>query len=36
MLDYMETNGIWEAAAADYEDTGQYLLDRSYRPLKPQ
>jgi polar amino acid transport system substrate-binding protein len=36
MLDYMETNGIWQAVAADYEDTGQYLLDRSYKPLKPQ
>lgn len=36
MLDYMETNGIWESTAAEYEDTGLYLLDRNYRPLKPQ
>lgn len=36
MLDYMDTNGIWQSAAAQYKDTGLSLLDRTYRPLKPQ
>ena len=36
MLDYMDTNGIWQAAAGDYKDTGLYLAKRGYEPLKPR
>lgn len=36
MLDYMDTNGIWEAVAGKYKDTGLYLLNKEYRPLKPR
>ena len=35
MLDYMDTNGIWQAVAADYKDTGLYLAKRGYESLKP-
>ena len=34
MLDYMDTNGIWEAAAAEYKDTGLYVVKRDYKALK--
>lgn len=34
MLDYMDTNGIWEAVGAKYKDTGVYLVRREYKPLK--
>jgi len=36
MLDYMDTNGIWQSVAAQRKDTGFSLLDRNYHPLKPQ
>lgn len=36
MLDYMETNGVWESVAAKYKDTGLYLLRRDYQLLKQQ
>lgn len=36
MLDYMDTNGVWQAAAAKYKDTGLYLLDRNYHLLKSE
>ena len=34
MLDYMDTNGIWESVAAEYKDTGLYLIKRDYKALK--
>ena len=34
MLDYMDTNGIWEAAASGYKDTGLYVIKRDYKALK--
>jgi polar amino acid transport system substrate-binding protein len=33
MLDYMETNGVWQAVAAGYKDTGLYLGKTEYVPL---
>lgn len=36
MLDYMDTNAIWQSMAAEYKDTGLYFLDRNYHPLKPK
>jgi len=35
MLDYMKTNGIWQAAAVGYTDTGLYIAKEIYQPLKP-
>ena len=34
VLDYMDTNGIWESVAAEYKDTGLYLIKRDYTALK--
>ena len=36
MLDYMDTNGIRQAVARDYKDTGLYLARRGYEPRKPR
>ncbi len=36
MLDYMDTNGVWQSVAAEYKDTGLYLAKRAYEPLKSQ
>ena len=36
MLDYMDTNGIWQTVAGGYKDTGLYLAKRGYEPMKPR
>lgn len=36
MLDYMETNGIWQAVAAKYKNTGIYIRGENFQLLKLQ